>query len=1075
MAEESRSFLAKLGLNTKDFSKGVNEAKAKLTELNAEFYKNKREQKALQEQLKELEKEKKNNKRTTEEEQKAYEELIKKVDKATIELAELQTQEAMLRNEANETKKALKEQANASDDSSEAWQNVGKVVKNAAQFTATAVAGMFTYTTQITATAGEIDDLAKQTGLTVEEVQKLMYAAELSGTSYDTITSAMAKLVKNMSTAQKGTGDAAEAFKALEVDVENSSGVLRDNQDVFNEVIQKLGTIEDVTQRDAYAMAIFGKSAQDLNPLILGGTEQLKSFGDELEREGLLLSQAELDKLNEFDDKWVQFQSKLQAGLMGTGSEAVDAFEELFEMSDEIVDLVANLVTGFAKLSGFTVEHKEAVLALVAAYGVYKTALSISNIMSSVVTITKSLTGATKKATDAQEGMNKAVKVNPYVLLATALLAVYVSLGSLAKSAWETESNLSGMVGATDELRNSISDIVSEAQKEVDQLNAKAERYEELRTKINRTAAEEQELYNIAAELEAAYPNQIELIGDTAGAYMELGNQAEITGQKMLEAAEKEAAANALAEAYENRSTAKARMEAIYSEITSSKRVSSTVFDDDGTLETRIDGTWKVRNIGDAQGWLLGDDGKKLAELTAEYNELNGEMSLNDRLISELESAYSGLANATNENIAISSEQQETLTSFGEITDTVTEAQNEYTSSNELSKETLDALVANYPELQDEINDYISGLGTVESVINALNVAYQNDVKKYNEAIKAKMYTDEEYFSKLQGENKSAISALAEKYGVDISNYETYAEAKLAIEREFLTKKAGYWEKYYSLEQGKMKINLKDITIEQLRLVNEEGYTPEQAMAATKQMQEEYTYVYSELLPGLHDLSASLNTDITDYSEQYKSTLTNSSTTSGGTTSSTAKEISIYEQAGEAFKQITEERIADIQRLTDAENSAADKRIAAIKKEIAAKEKLKEENDLQEQIDYVNAQLKYSQLENFERLELERKLKELKDEQSEQAWLDSKNAEMEALEAQKKARDKETAALVEQLKANREYASRLFQDLNNGYQSTSSIVNNNSRQDNVTIITEALSMGQVKQVVKEALGLELII
>ena len=60
-----------------------------------------------------------------------------------------------------------------------------------------------------------------------------------------------------------------KAFQELGVSITDASGQLRDRQEVFYEVIDALGRIENVTERDAVAMDIFGRSAQELNPLIL--------------------------------------------------------------------------------------------------------------------------------------------------------------------------------------------------------------------------------------------------------------------------------------------------------------------------------------------------------------------------------------------------------------------------------------------------------------------------------------------------------------------------------------------------------------------------------------------------------------------------------------------------------------------------------------------------------------------------------------------------------------------------------------------------------------------------------------
>lgn len=49
-------------------------------------------------------------------------------------------------------------------------------------------------------------------------------------------------------------------------------------------------------------MQIFGKSAQDLNPLIKGGAETLEELGQKAEEMGLILSQDALDGANALND-----------------------------------------------------------------------------------------------------------------------------------------------------------------------------------------------------------------------------------------------------------------------------------------------------------------------------------------------------------------------------------------------------------------------------------------------------------------------------------------------------------------------------------------------------------------------------------------------------------------------------------------------------------------------------------------------------------------------------------------------------------------------------------------------------
>lgn len=198
------------------------------------------------------------------------------------------------------------------------------------------------------ASADDLNTLSAQTGLSTEQIQKFQYASDLIDVSLDTLTGSMAKLTKNMATASKGTGDAYNAFNQLGVSVKNADGTLRNNEDVFNDCITALGKIENETQRDAYAMQIFGKSAQDLNPLIKGGAEQLKVMGDQAKKLGFILDQDTLDKANAFNDEIDILKANASGAFSALGSEiASELTPYMSELNEVATSALSDIVTSF--------------------------------------------------------------------------------------------------------------------------------------------------------------------------------------------------------------------------------------------------------------------------------------------------------------------------------------------------------------------------------------------------------------------------------------------------------------------------------------------------------------------------------------------------------------------------------------------------------------------------------------------------------------------------------------------------------------------------------------------------------
>ncbi len=194
--------------------------------------------------------------------------------------------------------------------------------------------------------ADDINTLATQTGLTTAEIQKMQYASDLIDVDLETLTGSMAKLIKNMNTAAKGTGDAADAFAALGVSITNNDGTLRNNKEVFNEVISALSKIENETQRDAYAMSILGKSAQDLNPLILGGAEALEKLCASADTAGLILGEKALSKLNAFNDSLDILKANAKASGSVIALEFSDKFKVFTDIVGESIPKLAKAFTG---------------------------------------------------------------------------------------------------------------------------------------------------------------------------------------------------------------------------------------------------------------------------------------------------------------------------------------------------------------------------------------------------------------------------------------------------------------------------------------------------------------------------------------------------------------------------------------------------------------------------------------------------------------------------------------------------------------------------------------------------------
>lgn len=206
------------------------------------------------------------------------------------------------------------------------------------------------------AAAGEIQDVAMQTGLSTEAVQRYQYACDLIGVSFDTVASSQAKMIQSMADVQSGSETATATWNQLGIEVMNADGSLRNAEDVFLEVIDVLGQIENATQRDAVSMEIFGRSAQDLNPLIVQGTDAFQALCDEASKVGAVLTDVQLEALAGVDDALIRFNERLDAGEKAMALKFTPALQAFFDETGEGVKGIeealadSGLVTVFASL-----------------------------------------------------------------------------------------------------------------------------------------------------------------------------------------------------------------------------------------------------------------------------------------------------------------------------------------------------------------------------------------------------------------------------------------------------------------------------------------------------------------------------------------------------------------------------------------------------------------------------------------------------------------------------------------------------------------------------------------------------
>lgn len=192
------------------------------------------------------------------------------------------------------------------------------------------------------AAADDLNTLSKVTGIGTDALQKYKLSADLVDVSVEAIAKSQQKLKKNMLGALDGTNDQAQYFEQLGVNITNADGSLRDAGDVFDETIEALGKMTNETKRDAIAMALMGKSATELNPLIEDGGETYKKVADLMANNGLeIVDQETIDKANQFNDYLDEIKATWGAAISTIGMQLAGYLAPVLEKVAGFLEKVA--------------------------------------------------------------------------------------------------------------------------------------------------------------------------------------------------------------------------------------------------------------------------------------------------------------------------------------------------------------------------------------------------------------------------------------------------------------------------------------------------------------------------------------------------------------------------------------------------------------------------------------------------------------------------------------------------------------------------------------------------------------
>jgi hypothetical protein len=201
--------------------------------------------------------------------------------------------------------------------------------------------------------ADRLDELSQRIGVSVEDLTRLQWAAQMSGASAETLTMALQKLSLNMANSKDPASESAAAFKALGVDVTNTDGTMRSQLDVLNDMADALSGFKDGANKTAIVVQLLGRSGAELIPMMNGGSQSIKALAAESDKLGNTLSTNTSKAAAEFNDHLDRMAARASSVAKAIATPLLANLNALFSALERGVDRasLAGLAGDVVKLS----------------------------------------------------------------------------------------------------------------------------------------------------------------------------------------------------------------------------------------------------------------------------------------------------------------------------------------------------------------------------------------------------------------------------------------------------------------------------------------------------------------------------------------------------------------------------------------------------------------------------------------------------------------------------------------------------------------------------------------------------
>ena len=234
-----------------------------------------------------------------------------------------------------------------------------------------------------------IDKAAARTGAATEFLSQMKFAAEQSGSSFNSFVSGLFRMERRIANAATETGPAVRALHELNLAAEDFGGLNAEQK--FDAVVRALEGVEDPARRAQLGFEIFGDNIRDLTPLLNAGVDGIQKLREEASELGLTVDRDGATAAARLSDAWNKVVSVFRAVRLGIGGAVADTLSDVADKVSQFGSAIVRVV----QQNGEFIRSALQIAAIVGAVGAAITVLGIALIgVGAVISASLTILGA---------------------------------------------------------------------------------------------------------------------------------------------------------------------------------------------------------------------------------------------------------------------------------------------------------------------------------------------------------------------------------------------------------------------------------------------------------------------------------------------------------------------------------------------------------------------------------------------------------------------------------------------------------------------------------------------------------